>query len=183
MNTSQVEALIGILSIVLSIAASVVTAALMIGKYREKVDSLERSRDKLESKLDSCKSEIDGLKEFKVSAQKFIDSKIYQSNSPLSLTEYGRKLVKESGFEKIFEEHKDELVQMLNKLSPQTAYDVQEVSRSFMDGLDNYEPFAPIKEYAFKTGSDFKQILRAGAIMMRDYYLTKHPEIDATKDY
>jgi len=48
-----------------------------------------------------------------------------------------------------------------------------------MKSKNNYAAFAPIKSYAFNTGNDFGQILRAGAILLRDYYLDKHPEITA----
>jgi hypothetical protein len=183
MTSDQTQALVSIASVVIAALTGGVTAAIVIGKYKEKVDSLERSREKLENKLDICRSEIDTLKEFKTNAQKYIDSKIYQSNSPLSLTDYGKKLIKDSGFETIFDQHKDDLAEMLGKLDPKTAYDVQEVSRSFMDSQAEYAPFAPIKDYAYRTGSDLNLILRAGAILLRDYYLEKHPEIDTSKSY
>jgi len=46
-----------------------------------------------------------------------------------------------------------------------------------MDSLGEYPPFQPIKKYAFEQGKDFLQILRAGAILLRDFYLKEHPEI------
>ena len=51
------------------------------------------------------------------------------------------------------------------------------MAREIMDGLTEYTAFSPIKTYAFKTGKDFGQILMAGAIILRDYYLSTHLEI------
>lgn len=61
--------------------------------------------------------------------------------------------------------------------NPLTKYDVQEKARSLMDELTGYPAFQPIKTYAFQNGVDFPQILRAGALLLRDYYLSQHPEI------
>lgn len=99
---------------------------------------------------------------------------------PLSLTAQGTKLLKASGFKIIFENVKDDLIKrFFEEINPKTMYDTQERARQWMDNLsrEDYEPFIPIKSYAFKTGSDYAQILRAGSILLRDYYLEKHPEI------
>jgi hypothetical protein len=62
MTSDQTQALVSIASVVIAALTGGVTAAIVIGKYKEKVDSLERSREKLENKLDICRSEIDTLK-------------------------------------------------------------------------------------------------------------------------
>ena len=67
--------------------------------------------------------------------------------------------------------------QQLQDKNPMTQYDVQEEARELMDSLTDYQPFAPIKIYAFEKGQDFRQILRAGAISLRDYYLSTHEKI------
>lgn len=127
--------------------------------------------------LGDTKTEVDKLLEFKISAQKFIDSKLYRSDSPLNLTEFGIQLIRDSGFKEIFPSVKDDLVKMLEEKKPKTQYDVQEMARALMDELTEYQAFQPIKTYAFKNGKDHQQILRAGAILLRDYYIIKHPEL------
>jgi uncharacterized protein YihD (DUF1040 family) len=163
-------------------------ASIRIGEYKNKVDALETTVGKDEhcgfrKTLGDTKTEVDKLLEFKTSAQKFIDSKIYQSNSPLSLTDLGKTLVSESGFENIFNSVKDDLCLKLQDKNPKTKYDAQEMARSLMDDLTDYEAFQPIKKYAFEKGTDFTQILRAGAILLRDYYLQKHSEITDSTGY
>ncbi len=132
---------------------------------------------KCETKINAIEKELATLKEFKANAQKFIDKSIYESRSPIELTEFGKRLLKESDFYSIFEKHKNNLVNKLTRFSPATKYDVQEKSRELMNSLNDCEAFKPLKTYAFNNGKDFGQILRAGAIPLRDYYLKKHPEI------
>ena len=149
----------------------------VIGQYKSKVDRVIQDQKDCDTKRTEMKTELDKLLEFKVSAQKFIDSKLYTAQSPLNLSDYGRKLTDESGFTKIFHEVKDDLVSRLEKLNPTTQYEAQEKARSLMDDLTSYEPFKPIEKYAFEHGIDLSQILRAGAILLRDYYFEKHPEL------
>ena len=169
-----------ILFIVNLIAAGIIgslSAVFTIGQYKNKVDTLKEEKDKARDKIDALRSDVDKLTEFKANAQKFIDDKIYQKGSPLNLTEFGIKLLKDSGFDGIFKIEKDNLAKKLEQYNPITKYDVQERARELMDGLVDYAPFSSIKIYAFSNGIDFSQILRAGAIPLRDYYFEKHLEI------
>lgn len=168
-----------ILSLVASAIVGFFAAYFKIGKYQEKVDNLNIEKEKSQKKIDGLRSDVDKLLEFKSNTQKYVDSKIYKSGSPLELTDIGKRLVRESGFIAIFEEQKDDLVILLEeKYNPRTQYDVQEKSRELMENLRDHAPFQSIKKYAFDNGKDFAQILRAGAIPLRDYYFEKHPEID-----
>jgi hypothetical protein len=161
-----------------SIIGSVIISFIFIGIYKEPINSMKDRLTILENY--NLHTEIAILKEFKEHAKKFIDNKLYTAASPLNLSEEGRKLIKDSGFETIFEKVKDELIKKLSESrKSKTKYDVQENSRGFMDDFsrEEYEPFLPIKTYAFDHGKDYAQILRAGSILLRDYYLLKHPEI------
>jgi len=170
-----------IVSVLVTISINILIYVFVIGQYKQKVDTLERDNERQKNKMDSMQSEVDKLLEFKVNAQKFIDNKIYSSDSPLSLTELGKKLIKESGFLDIFGSKtsdgvkvKDYLVSKLEKRNPKTQYDVQEEARALMGELDEDPLFESLKKYAFENGADYNQILRAGAIPLRDYFLEKH---------
>lgn len=147
------------------------------GKKFEKIDKLEKEQEKQDKKIDEFITDIATLKEFKSNTEKRLDNEIYKAKSPLSLTDFGKKLIEDSGFNTIFEQEKDNLVAMLEKKDPKTQYDVQEMARLLMSELTEHAPFAPIKTYAFINGKDYGQILRAGAIPLRDYYLQRHSEI------
>jgi hypothetical protein len=153
------------------------TAWIKIDRCSQSIIALKEEKEKTIVKLDALRTDVDTLKEFKVSAQKFIDKQLYKEGSPLELTDLGKELVRESGFVSIFEQVKTDLVSRLLAKNPRTQYDVQEMARELMDSLTDYAAFAPIKTYAFSNGKDLSQILRAGAIMLRDYYLSLHPEI------
>jgi hypothetical protein len=156
----------------------VIVATITMAKYQQKVDDLKEDMKEANKKIDFLRTDADTLKEFKVNAQKFIDKNLYEARSPLSLSEFGEKIVRESGFLEIFSKCKDELALKLKEKDPKTQYDVQENSRALMNELGDYIPFQPIKTYAFKNGLDYLQILRAGSILLRDYYLSLYPLLD-----
>ncbi len=164
-------------SIALGAISGFGTAWVKMAKYQQKVDDLIDEKNKHQGKIDCLRTDMDKMLEFKENTQKFIDSKIYTAHSPLSLSEFGQKLIKDSGYETIFPSVRDDLVTKLETMQPRTQYDVQEMARALMDSLTEYPSFSPLKTFAFNNGVDFPQILRAGAILLRDYYLSKHPEI------
>lgn len=182
MNSETISIIISLLGVGVSILAAMITASMRIGEYKNKVDHLETHVGKdehcgMRKTLVDTKTEVDKLLEFKTNAQKFIDKTLYKDQSPLGLTDFGKMLVKESGFEDIFDTVKDDLANRLNNLQPKTQYDAQEMGRALMDELTDYPAFQTIKEYAFDHGKDFQQILRAGAILLRDYYISKHSDL------
>lgn len=174
MNSSIIS---GLISSVTTILLLLLGYLVFFGRKFEKIDKLEKEQEKQDKKIDEFSTDIATLKEFKANTEKIIDKEIYKTKSPLDLTDFGKKLLADSGFNTIFEQEKDNLVTMLEKKDPKTQYDVQEMARLLMSGFIDYAPFTPLKTYAFTNGKDFAQILRAGAIPLRDYYLEKHPEI------
>ena len=169
-------------SFIISLLTALLVVSHKLGEYKNKVDTLEITLGKdehggLRKTLGDTKTEVDKLLEFKISAQKFIDNEIYKAKSVLGLTTYGQELVDQSGLTEIFPDVRDDLIIKLAEKKPLAKYDVQEMARGLMDELTEYKAFESIKTYAFQNGKDYGQILRAGAILLRDYYLTKHPEI------
>ncbi|MHB1222218.1 MAG: hypothetical protein ACYC0J_09510 [Gammaproteobacteria bacterium] len=164
-------------SMALAFIVSFCTSWAKLAKYQQKVDDLVAEKNNIIYEIKLLRTDADTLKEFKINAQKFIDRALYQQNSPLTLTELGHTLLKESGFMEIFDAEKNNLSRMLAEMNPLTRYDTQEMARALMDDLQEYPPFLPLKSYGYNTGKDFGQILRAGAIPLRDYYLSTHPEM------
>lgn len=123
-----------IVNLVVSAIVGFTTAMFTIGQYKNKVDAMETNIGKNEhcgfrKTMGDMKTEVDKLLEFKINAQKFIDSQIYVAHSPLNLTEYGRSLVDDSSFSAIFGKVKDDLAAKLLHKAPKTQYDVQEEAR------------------------------------------------------
>jgi len=175
--------IIFIINLIISVIVALAVSFFRIGQYKNKVDTLETTIGKdehsgLRKTLANVKTEVDKLLEFKINTQKFIDSKIFETHSPLNLSDFGRELVNESGITKLITDNKKDLSDKFKtQFNPQTKYDVQEKSREFMESLKDYHAFRPVKKYAFDNGKDFGQILRAGAIILRDLYLKEHKEI------
>lgn len=167
---------------VIAIIGGILTYVVVLKVMEEKIKRLEEDVKELKAQKDSMKTHVDQLLEFKTQAQKFMDKNIYKDQSPLSLTDFGKSLVTDSGFTEIFEQVKDNLVELLEQENPTTQYETQEKARALMDGMAEYQPFRPIQNYAFEHGKDLNQILRAGAIMLRDYYFEKHPELVNPKE-
>lgn len=99
--------------------------------------------------------------------------------SPLQPTEYGAKLIKESGLEAILDGKKPALTEELKKLLPEkfTPYDVQEVARQLMVSKKNDSDFRGVKDYAYDNGLDVDIILQAGGLWLRDDFLGKERKI------
>lgn len=97
------------------------------------------------------------------------------SESPLKPTQYGARLIKESGLEKILNENKPFLIDEIRKLLPKdyTDYDVQEMSRQALLSLKNNPILNSVKEYSFKKGMDIDIILNTGGLWLKDDFLGK----------
>jgi hypothetical protein len=94
-----------------------------------------------------------------------------QSNSPISLTEKGEKLLKESGFKEYIDNNKDRLINLCSqKRGLETAYDIQEAVFDFFDNELKFEPELEkqIKEYAYADGASMETVRRLGGIYFRD---------------
>ncbi len=90
--------------------------------------------------------------------------------SPLKLTEYGKKLVHESGFDKLLQNCRDELVKRVKARKPKTNYDIQEESTALIAELleGDDDMLKPIKDYAFNNGLDVKIIVPPAGLLLRD---------------
>lgn len=101
-------------------------------------------------------------------------------NKILDLTEEEFEILSSCHFDIIFDQIKDQLSKAFKEeFDPVSRYDVQEDAKRFMRAFmkKKYEPFNPLKTFAFETGINYGKILKAAAIPLRDYYLQEHPEI------
>lgn len=172
------------ISIALSIIGAITTSLLTMGKYREKIDRLEKDVEKITTKAEALRSDVDKMTIAVGSLEKNIDklSGYSQSHSPISLTEKGQKVIDDSGFSQIFENIKEDLLNDLENQNPRSQYDAQEKARMMLGSMTDDKRFRSVEKWAYENGEDFAQILRAGAIPLRDYYFEKHPEIVDPKE-
>ena len=90
--------------------------------------------------------------------------------SPLHVTEYGDKLLRESGFYNVLKDNHLELVNMVKDKNPTTNYDIQkdsiEVVEEMLEG--DHTMAVCLKEYAFNNGIDLKMLSLPAGIALRD---------------
>lgn len=195
-------------SIAISIGGGIGAAALFLGKYKEKIKTLEGYKERVEKletsntqltekvkqlekreeksneKIDQLCSDMAVQQSVTSGLQRDIDknSGIAQAHSPLGLTDKGWKLVRDSGAMDIYDTIKDELVAELELQEPRSQYDVQEKARWMMGQKFDDDRFSQVEDWAYKNGADFSQILRSLGLPLRDYYFEKHPEIVNPKE-
>lgn len=92
--------------------------------------------------------------------------------SPLKLTDYGTKLMNDSGFAKTIanETNKKTLVDVVKAMNPQTEYDIQECSiKTIQNLLDKNNPMLnSLKDYAFKNGLPLSVLIKPAGVLLRD---------------
>ncbi len=91
--------------------------------------------------------------------------------SPLKLTEYGEKLMADSGFVALLNEHKAELVSAVRAKNPGTNYDIEKQSIEVLKELMNstgYNVLAPLKAYAYGNGVSADILAHPGGVLLRN---------------
>ena len=111
----------------------------------------------------------------------------FQTQSPISLTVMGTKLLEDSGLKKYIDDNKKDIADKckLNKKLT-TAYDVQEAAFNCLDNVVfDIEFESKIKEFSFQHGVDLGVMRRVGGIYMRNLLLEelgmKEKDLDAPK--
>ena len=133
---------------------------------RDKFNSLEKTDNRIEKsvkKFNRWAVSIDGRVN---RIEGYLGTAPFTSQSPLRLTEIGKEILKQSGIGEMANQFKDQLLQKIREENPETAYDVQEITREvFRDfdfGSDNVRN---LKEYAFQNGKwQLFDILDVGSI-------------------
>lgn len=90
--------------------------------------------------------------------------------SPLHVTEYGNKLLDESGFYDVLHHHRDELVNLVKERQPKTNYDIQQRSIEVIEEVieSDDEMAVSLKEYAYNSGVNLDIITYPAGIALRD---------------
>lgn len=101
---------------------------------------------------------------------------LFQSQSPISLTEAGRRYLAQSGLEEFIDDNIDDLQEQCDHDSTMsTPYDVQQISFEFMDTLSLPDELEQqVKTFAFNHGVSMDSMRRIGGIYFRDLCLVAH---------
>lgn len=106
---------------------------------------------------------------FKEKGERIIHPLTIKPGSPFIMTDYGKKLVDESGFPKIFKQNKVRIIDSVKSRRPQTNYDIQEYSKDvLLQDFINDPMIKPIKDYAYKNALNINIILETASLIIRD---------------
>ena len=129
-------------------------------------------------------TEVQTILRNKYKGLNIIHNLVERSGSPLSPTEFGANLIKDSGLEKILDENKEFLCTKLKASLPKdyTEYDVQEKARSLLVNLKDDTILNPVKEWIYENPMDIEIVLKVGGLWLRDDFLKKPRSLNKTKE-
>lgn len=162
-----------IVSVVLAIVASIGTALLTLGKYKQKVDTLEDNIKTLQQEMKDLSKSVTACETRLEERQKYTPENVVKRRSPVTLSGVGTELLKKSGGDKFVDEHLNDLIERIKQKSPKTAYDVQVLSQEVLKDIQNDDIFNPIKDFAFKEGTDLDVMFVVMGIYLRDIAIPK----------
>jgi hypothetical protein len=95
--------------------------------------------------------------------------------SPLKLTDYGKKVLEDFGFNVVFKHAKAQLISQVIAMDPKTNYDIQEDAKVVIrDTFNSNDPvFTSLKEYAFDNGLPVELVIPPASIVLRDEVMTQ----------
>lgn len=145
-----------LITVLVSVVTSGLTAFALIshrmGRYAEKIDQLERCN------LNTRLSTLEGRQ-------------LTRRNSPVDLTEYGTTVLNKSGGKIFVDENYSELKEKVEEGNPQTSYDIQEAARKVIEGLQEDQRLNMVKEFLFKEGMEWKDIVEVLGVYLRNLIL------------
>jgi hypothetical protein len=101
--------------------------------------------------------------------QKKVSKELVYSESPVRLTEDGKRAIQESGFQRFYDANKRTLIDQIKKTNPKNLADLEEACKSVMLSLEDTLPnFHLLKQFAYSNGEPISNILFAGAVALRD---------------
>lgn len=158
-----------------NILSTVMLLALgIIGWFmRDKLNGLVETDKRLEGKVDKIDEKVVNLVGRISRIEGSMKLSPFGAGSPVRLTTVGEEILKQSGIGSATDQLKSDLMAEIKKKNPQTAYDVQEVTKKvfqeFNWGDENLKKF---KEYSFQSGKwTLADIFEVGAVYFRDIAL------------
>jgi len=139
------------------------------GGFKKSVDKIEISIDNIRQDISYLKGSFDVFKNSK-------GDKLFQSQSPVALTNSGLKVAEELKADEIIGRTWDTIFRLLeNDISDKNAYDIQQYCIEKIsiepEKFFDKEDIKILKSYAFKEGNPLQLYTRLLGILIRDRYL------------
>lgn len=157
---------VSIAGVVISALISFLIASIRIGEYKGKVDragtditDIRGEQKIIRDKVIACET---SLKE---------REPLGRRKSPVGLTDRGNKVLNDSGGKDFVDKNFEELSKKVEEKNPKTSYDIQEASKLIFDEMKDDTKINPMKEYLFKDGLEFKDLVFVLGTYLRDKIL------------
>jgi hypothetical protein len=180
-NETVITINIGAGKLIVGLVSVFVALLVIVWKGKKEIAETVRSEIKPFENIAHAITEIQTVLRNKFKGLDIKHSLVEKSGSPLRPTEYGAKLIRESGLEKVLNNNQESLCIKLKASLPNDfgEYDVQENSRALLLGLKDDPIMKPVKEYVYSHPIDIEIILRAGGLWLRDDFLKQPRKINS----
>jgi len=152
-------------NLLLAVIAALIGA---IGYFVKKIlDSTAKMQNELKP-LTPAIIEIQG--KFTQAGHRLLFPLTVAPGSPLHVTEFGDKLLRESGFYDVLQTNREHLIGLVKEKAPKTNYDIQQDATEIVQDLleSDDEMALKLKEYAFNNGYDLSILVAPAGIALRD---------------
>jgi hypothetical protein len=169
----------------ISAMMTVLTLMFTLGRYKHKIDNLDKMVEKWIDKTDvKISSFSERLAKLEAGIERDrVHNKYIKADSPLNLTDKGKVVLLDSKGKDYIDFYKNELMSDIKRANPKTAYDIQELSKKVIQEKASNDSFIPIKDYAYKEGENLESIIEVMGIYLRDIVLKEWGfEISDIKD-
>ncbi|MEK7501332.1 MAG: hypothetical protein AAB777_00885 [Patescibacteria group bacterium] len=151
--------------------SSMVVGFIYIGRKLQILDDLKITVDKI-------KTNLKVISDFLI--KKFSDFNVseIQAYSPFSLTEVGEEFIQKLGFDKVFQDHKDDFFGFVGGESPKLKYDVETAAIKSVFALSENEYMSFLKIFLYNNPErNLNNTAPTLGIYIKNQYLMAHPEI------
>lgn len=150
---------------------SIIGGLIYIGTRLQILNDLKKTSDTMKGNL-----KVIGDHLTKYDTQ--FDPKELQSMSPLQLTDEGRNLIEQIGFDTIVEQHRDDFCDFIDNEKPRLKYDVELAAIKAVMALSDKEYMSPVKVFMYNNPNrTLNNLAPTLGVYVRDIYLESHPEI------
>lgn len=151
--------------------AAILAAFIYIGRKLQVLDDLQRTTNKI-------KLNVKVMSDYLTTSGENFNHTELQTYSPIKLTKKGHQLIKEVGFDTVFEDHKASFFALIDTENPKLKYDVERaaIASVLTTSSENYMNF--LKVYFYNNpGRNISNVSPTLGVYIRDKYLQAHPEI------
>jgi hypothetical protein len=171
--TTQSSALsdLSFLNVIVTIGVGTLIAGFIyIGKKLQVLETLQTTTEKIKQNVKVMSDYLTQNADF--------DHTELQAYSPLNLTEQGKTLIKEVGFDSIFSQNREDFFGCIDSEHPRQKYDVETAAIKSIHALSGRDYMKFLKTYLFNNPPrNMANVAPTLGIYVRDRYLEAHPEI------